>query len=80
MNGPPRRIDLAGSKWDALASTANFLRAHGWKRGRGYQPGQPNFRAIQGWNAAGVYQKAIAIMAAAIDGRCAPTGGGSGVR
>ncbi|QKV19844.1 lytic murein transglycosylase [Oricola thermophila] len=62
-----RRIDLAGSQWDALASTANFLSAHGWRRGAGYQPGQPNFRAIQGWNAAGVYQKAIAIMAAEID-------------
>jgi lytic murein transglycosylase len=62
------RIDLAGSKADALASTANFLRAHGWRRGGGYQPGQTNFRAIQGWNAAGVYQKAIAIIAAEIDG------------
>ncbi|WP_428982551.1 lytic murein transglycosylase [Oricola indica] len=61
------RVDLAGSQWDALASTANFLRAHGWRRGAGYQPGQANFRAIQGWNAAGVYQKAIAIMAAEID-------------
>jgi lytic murein transglycosylase len=62
-----RRLDLTGSKYDALASTANFLRAHGWRRGAGYQPGQPNFRAIQGWNAASVYQQAIAIMGAAID-------------
>ncbi|HMQ57644.1 MAG TPA: lytic murein transglycosylase, partial [Rhizobiaceae bacterium] len=61
------RIDLSGSAADALASTANFLRAHGWKAGAGYQPGQPNFRAIQGWNAASVYQQAIAIMAAEID-------------
>jgi len=61
------RRDLIRSATDALASTANFLRAHGWKRGRGYQPGQGNFRAIQGWNAAGVYQKAIAIIAANID-------------
>lgn len=62
------RVDLARSEADALASTANFLRAHGWRKGAGYQPGQTNFRAIQGWNAAGVYQKAIAIMAAEIDG------------
>jgi len=62
-----RRLDLAGSKQDALASTANFLRAHGWRPGAGYQPGQPNFTAIQGWNAASVYQQAIAIMAAEID-------------
>ncbi|MBK0327029.1 lytic murein transglycosylase [Rhodobacteraceae bacterium F11138] len=52
---------------DALASTANFLRQKGWKPGRGYQEGQPNFAVIQQWNAASVYQKAIAIMAARID-------------
>ncbi|SLN72780.1 Membrane-bound lytic murein transglycosylase B precursor [Roseovarius gaetbuli] len=52
---------------DAMASTANFLRQKGWKPGKGYQEGQPNFAVIQQWNAAGVYQKAIAIMAARID-------------
>ncbi|MEP3436982.1 MAG: lytic murein transglycosylase [Hoeflea sp.] len=57
-----------GSAADALASTANFLRGHGWSRGGGYQPGQGNYRAIQGWNAAGVYQKAIAKIGAEIDG------------
>ncbi len=62
------RIDMVRSTADALASTAQFLRAHGWKRGGGYQPGQVNFRAIQGWNAASVYQQAIAIMGAQIDG------------
>ncbi|WP_120502530.1 lytic transglycosylase domain-containing protein [Roseovarius sp. EL26] len=55
------------SQADALASTANFLRQKGWKPGKGYQPGQPNFQTLQQWNAAGVYQKAIAIMAAKID-------------
>ena len=53
---------------DAMASTANFLRQKGWQPGLGYQEGQPNFAVIQQWNAAGVYQKAIAIMAARIDG------------
>ncbi|MBR1126037.1 lytic murein transglycosylase [Bradyrhizobium lablabi] len=53
---------------NALSSTANFLRAHGWKAGAGYQPGEPNFAAIQAWNAAGVYQKAIALMGRQIDG------------
>ena len=52
----------------ALSSTANFLRAHGWRAGAGYQPGEPNFAAIQAWNAAGVYQKAIALMGRQIDG------------
>ena len=61
------RVDLR-NKADALASTANFLRGHGWRAGAGYQPGQANFGAIQGWNAAGVYQKAIAIIGAEIDG------------
>jgi lytic murein transglycosylase len=55
-------------KADALASTAKFLKGHGWVRGQGYQPGQPNFGAIQGWNAASVYQKAIAIIGKQIDG------------
>ncbi|MCO4317443.1 lytic murein transglycosylase [Phyllobacterium sp. 21LDTY02-6] len=62
------RIDMVRSKADALASTANFLVGHGWRRGAGYQPGQANFGAIQGWNAASVYQQAIAIMGAKIDG------------
>jgi lytic murein transglycosylase len=62
------RIDMVRSKADALASTANFLRGHGWQAGAGYQPGQPNFGAIQGWNAASVYQQAIAIIGAQIDG------------
>ena len=53
----------------ALNSTANFLKGHGWQRGAGYQPGEPNFAAIQGWNAAGVYQRAIALLGAKIDGQ-----------
>lgn len=61
------RIDLIGSTPDALASTANFLRAHGWTPGLGYQPGEPNFAAIEAWNAARVYQEAIAIIARRID-------------
>ncbi|TKT82887.1 lytic murein transglycosylase [Aquamicrobium sp. LC103] len=62
------RVDLIRSRADALASTANFLRGHGWRPGGGYQPGQANFGALQGWNAARVYQQAIAIIGAEIDG------------
>ena len=62
------RVDLTNLS-DAMASTANYLRQKGgWRPGQGYQPGEPNFRAIQEWNAAGVYQQAIAIMAKQIDG------------
>ena len=58
-------LDVAAN---ALNSTANFLKAHGWRAGAGYQPGEANFAAIEAWNAAGVYQKAIAIMGRQIDG------------
>jgi len=70
----PRSILSYGTGGDlnnaanALASTANFLRAHGWRAGAGYQPGEPNFAAIQGWNAAPVYQRAIALIGQQIDG------------
>lgn len=53
---------------DALSATANFLKAHGWRAGAGYQPGEPNFAAIQAWNAASVYQRAIALIGRQIDG------------
>lgn len=61
------RVDFYNEA-DAMASTANFLRQKGWKPGGGYQEGQTNFKVIKQWNAAGVYQKAIAIMGARIDG------------
>ena len=57
-------LDVAAN---ALSSTANLLRAHGWRAGAGYQPGEPNFAAIEAWNAAPVYQKAIALMGRQID-------------
>jgi membrane-bound lytic murein transglycosylase B len=59
-------LDVAAN---ALSSTANFLKAHGWRAGAGYQPGEANFAAIEAWNAAQVYQKAIAIMGRQIDGQ-----------
>jgi membrane-bound lytic murein transglycosylase B len=58
-------LDVAAN---ALSSTANFLKAHGWQAGAGYQPGETNFAAIQAWNAAQVYQRAIALMGRRIDG------------
>src|ERR1700723_1950151 len=58
-------LDVAAN---ALSSPPNFLKAHGWRAGAGYQPGEANFAAIEAWNAAQVYQKAIAIMGRQIDG------------
>lgn len=55
-------INLNG-KADALASTAKFLKAHGFPGNGPYSGGD-----FAGWNAATVYQKALAIMANQIDG------------
>jgi membrane-bound lytic murein transglycosylase B len=63
--GTGGNLDIAAN---ALTSTANFLRAHGWRAGAGYQPGEANFGAIQAWNAAPVYQRAIAVIGRQIDG------------
>jgi membrane-bound lytic murein transglycosylase B len=60
------KIDLA-NQTDALATTANFLASKGWRAGAGYQEGEPNFAVIKEWNAATVYQKAIAIIGGKID-------------
>ncbi len=62
FDGDGRR-DLIHSVPDVLASTANFLRAHGWKRGGGWAPGTHNYNVIKQWNRATVYQKTIAVMA-----------------
>lgn len=62
FNGDGRR-DLVRSVPDLLASTANYLKAHGWKRGASWQPGSANFRVIKAWNRADVYARTIALMA-----------------
>lgn len=61
------RVDLYGVA-DSLASTANFLRQKGWQPGQSYQEGTANFRVLNEWNAATVYQQAIALSAERIDG------------
>ena len=48
---------------DALASTANFLRQKGWQPGQPFAQGTRNFRVLNEWNAATVYQQAIALAA-----------------
>ncbi|WP_375175611.1 lytic transglycosylase domain-containing protein [Pseudooceanicola sp.] len=61
------RIDLYDLS-DAMASTAYYLRKKGWRPGKPYGEGTRNFRVLNEWNAATVYQQAIAIAAARIDG------------
>ncbi|SFB80661.1 lytic murein transglycosylase [Tropicimonas isoalkanivorans] len=61
------RIDFNNMS-DALASTANYLRMKGWAPGQPYQPGTRNYNVLKEWNAASVYQQALASMGARIDG------------
>ena len=62
------RRDLVHSVPDILASTANFLKGHGWQRGGSYQPGGQNYGVLAEWNKADVYDRTIAVMAAKLGG------------
>lgn len=62
FDGDGRR-DLVNSVPDILASTANFLKGHGWQAGQSWQPGSANYAVIKDWNRAEVYQRTIAVMA-----------------
>ncbi len=62
------RRDLIRSKADALASTANYLKAYGWKKGQSYKPGTANYAVLGQWNKAKVYQQTIAALAAKAGG------------
>jgi lytic murein transglycosylase len=62
FDGDGRR-DLYRSVPDILASTANFLKGHGWRAGEGYGPGTHNYNVLADWNKAAVYQRTISVMA-----------------
>ncbi len=57
------RRDLIRSVPDVLASTANFLKSHGWKRGQPWTEGSANFAVLGAWNKSQNYQRAIALFA-----------------
>ena len=57
------RRDLLRSAPDVLASTANYLASYGWQRGKGWEPGSPNFNVLQQWNKSEVYAKTVAYFA-----------------
>lgn len=63
-----RRRDLVHSVPDVLASTANYLKGHGWQAGQRWNEGDANFEAIRGWNKAMVYAKTIAAFAERLEG------------
>lgn len=57
------RRDLMRNVPDVLASTANYLKGHGWQRGKDWEPAGPNFAVIQQWNKSDVYARTIAAFA-----------------
>lgn len=61
--------DLVRSVPDILASTANFLKGHGWQAGQPWGPGTANYNVLRDWNRAQVYQRTIAVMASKLAGR-----------
>jgi membrane-bound lytic murein transglycosylase B len=58
------RVDL--DQWnDALASAANYLKKHGWKRGLPIRRGTANYRALHRYNPAHNYVRVIAELSKA---------------
>jgi lytic murein transglycosylase len=62
------RRDLIRSAADALASTANYLKGYGWRRGEPWTPGSANFDVLLQWNKSQVYSKTIAHFATRLSG------------
>ena len=63
------RRDLIRSVPDVLGSTANYLRAYGWQKGRRWDRGTANYAVIKEWNKAEVYARTIAYFAKQLQGR-----------
>jgi lytic murein transglycosylase len=53
------RVDLIHSSFDALASTANYLKSYGWQAGAPWGEGSANFQVLHQWNKADVYCRTI---------------------
>jgi lytic murein transglycosylase len=62
------RRDLIRSVPDVLASTANYLKGYGWRRGQPWTEGSQNFEVLREWNKSQVYQKTIAAFASRLAG------------
>ena len=62
------RRDLIHSAANALASTANYLKGYGWRRGQPWTPGSANFEVLLQWNKSQVYSKTIAYFATRLAG------------
>ncbi|MBR0798045.1 lytic murein transglycosylase [Bradyrhizobium jicamae] len=55
--------DLLHNVPDVLASTANFLKSYGWKKGKDWEPGSENFAVLQQWNKSEVYTRTVGYFA-----------------
>jgi lytic murein transglycosylase len=55
--------DLIRSTADVLASTANYMRGKGWRKGADWMPGSANFNVIKEWNKSDVYSRTVAEFA-----------------
>jgi membrane-bound lytic murein transglycosylase B len=62
------RRDLVRSVPDVLASTANYLKGYGWRRGEPWTAGSYNFEVLLQWNKSQVYSKTIAYFATRLAG------------
>jgi lytic murein transglycosylase len=56
-------VDLRRSVPDVLASTANLLKANGWRAGAPFGEGAANFEVMREWNRAVVYRKTMVLFA-----------------
>jgi lytic murein transglycosylase len=61
-NGSGKR-DLIKNVPDALASTANYLKSYGWRRGEPWTEGSANFDVLLKWNESQVYSRTLAYFA-----------------
>ncbi|CAL9914431.1 membrane-bound lytic murein transglycosylase B [Candidatus Liberibacter solanacearum] len=62
------KASIITSNIDAIESAANFLKKNGWTKNKGYQPEEKNFLILKRWNNSTNYIKAVAYIAAHIDG------------
>src|SRR6516225_5602144 len=56
-------VDLRHSVPDVLASTANLLKANGWRAGAPFGEGTANFEVMREWNRSIVYRKTMVLFA-----------------
>src|SRR5438552_985805 len=62
------RVDLRHSLPDVLASTANLLKANGWRAGAPFGEGTTNFEVMREWNRSEVYRKTMFLFAERLTG------------